>query len=139
MLLLDTHAWLWIVDGDERRIGARTRRLIARAESGRGVGVSPVSVFEIAALHAGGRLRLARPPDQWVRTALGGVGTRLVELSADIALDAAAIPRTALADPLDRLLVATARQLDATMVTSDRAILTYASASGAVRVRDAAR
>jgi PIN domain nuclease of toxin-antitoxin system len=53
-------------------------------------------------------------------------------------VDAGYIPRTALADPMDRLLVATARQLDATFVTADRAILTYAR-GGHVRVHDASR
>jgi PIN domain nuclease of toxin-antitoxin system len=47
------------------------------------------------------------------------------------------VPRTALADPLDRLLVSTARHLDAVFVTADRQILEYASETGNVRVHDA--
>ena len=43
-----------------------------------------------------------------------------------------------LGDPMDRLLVATARQLNATFVTADRAILAYAR-GGHVRVHDASR
>ena len=42
-----------------------------------------------------------------------------------------------LADPLDRLLVATARRLDATFLTSDARILHYAAATRNVRVQDA--
>jgi len=68
----------------------------------------------------------------------GIVRARVVELNGDMAVDAGNIPRSALADPMDRLLVATARQLDATFVTADRAILPYAR-GGHVRVHDASR
>jgi PIN domain nuclease of toxin-antitoxin system len=63
---------------------------------------------------------------------------RVAELTPAVAIDAGAIPRTALADPLDRLLVATARQLDATLLTSDLQILAYATRTKNVRARDAA-
>ena len=33
MLLLDTHVWLWSVDGDVRRVGRRARQLLLRAEA----------------------------------------------------------------------------------------------------------
>jgi PIN domain nuclease of toxin-antitoxin system len=58
-------------------------------------------------------------------------------LSPAVAIDAGHIPRDALADPVDRLLVATARRLDATLLTGDERILTYASSTGNVRVHDA--
>ena len=61
---------------------------------------------------------------------------RIAEVTSEAAVDAGDIPRTALADPLDRLLVATARQLDAMLVTADRAILHYVR-GGHVRVQDA--
>ncbi len=137
MLLLDTHAWIWIVEGDVRRVGRRARRLLSQAESRDAVRISSATVFEVVALHTAGRLRLARPPEQWIRDALEAEGVRLAPLSADIALDAGAVPRAALADPLDRLLVATARQLDATFVTSDVRILEYAATTGNVRIHDA--
>ena len=54
-----------------------------------------------------------------------------------MALDAGDIPRDALADPLDRLLLATARQLDATLLTGDEQIVDYARRTSNVRVFDA--
>ena len=137
MLLLDTHVWVWSVEGDARRIGRSARRLLSRAESREAVHISPVTVFEVAALHTAGRLRLARPAEQWIREALGVAGVRLAVLSPAVAVDAGAIPRTALGDPLDRLLVATARYLGVTFLTSDRRILEYASDTGNVRAHDA--
>jgi PIN domain nuclease of toxin-antitoxin system len=129
---------VWSVDGDTGRIGRRTRQMLQRAQSRAAIRVSPMAVFELAALHTLGRVRLARSLDQWVRDALDAVGVRIAELTPGIALDAGAIPRAALADPLDRLLVATARQLDAIFLTSDRRILDYAATTGNVRVHDAA-
>lgn len=138
MILLDTHAWIWGVEGDTRRIGRRARALLTRAEGQDRIRVSAVSVFEIMALATSGRLRLSRPAEGWLRDSLGTAGVRLAELTPAIAIDAGAIPRGALADPLDRLLVATARQLEATFLTSDARILAYAAATRNVRVHDAA-
>ena len=137
MVLLDTHVWLWSVEGDARRIGRRTRQLLSRAESREAIRVSPATVFEVAALHTLGRLRLARPLEQWIRESLAAAGIRMAELSPAMALDAGAIPRDALADPLDRLLVATARALQATFLTSDTRILEYAANTRGVRVQNA--
>jgi PIN domain nuclease of toxin-antitoxin system len=136
MLLLDTHVWLWSAHGDARRVGRRSRQLLLRAEAQEGIRVSAVTLFELTALHTLGRVRLARPVEQWVRDSLDAAGVRLAELTPAIAMDAGSIPRAALADPLDRLLVATARHLDAVLLTADARILEYASDTGNVRVHN---
>ena len=137
MLLLDTHTWVWSVDGDTRRIGRRARQALLRAASADGIRISPVSIFEIAALHTSGRLRLASPAEPWVREALAASGVRIAEVTPAIAVDGGGIPRGALADPLDRLLVATARQLGATLLTADEQILAYAARTTNVRAQNA--
>ena len=136
MLLLDTHVWIWTVDADERRVGHATRRQLVRATADAGLRISPVSLFEVTALHVNGRIHFSRPLERWLHDALEHV--RLAELTAEIAVDAGHIPRTALPDPMDRLLVATARQLECPLVTGDDAILAYAR-DGHVRVHDASR
>ncbi len=137
MVLLDTHVWIRSVEGDLRRVGRRTRALLSRAEREDAIRISPASVFEVSALHTAGRLRFARSAEQWIHDALAVSGLRIAPLSAAVAVDAGSILRTALPDPLDRLIVATARQLDATLLTSDTGILTYAAQTSNVRVRDA--
>ena len=137
MLLLDTHVWIWCVDGDTRRVGPRSRLLLLKAEAREAIRVSPMTLFEISALHTAGRLRLARSLEHWIGDSLETAGVRIAELTPSVAIDAGSIPRTALADPLDRLLVSTARHLDAVFVTADRRILEYASETGNVRVHDA--
>jgi PIN domain nuclease of toxin-antitoxin system len=139
VLLLDTHVLVWSVEGDERRIGRQAQRLIERAESNGAVLVSPVTLFEITALHVAGRLRLGRPIERWILDALETTSIRIAELSPAVAIDAGHIPRTALEDPVDRLLVATARELEAAFLTGDARILEYASKTRNVRVHDAKR
>ena len=139
MFLLDTHVCIWSAEGNEQQLGSRTRRLLGRAQSTDAVRISPVTIFEVTALYTLGRLRLTRAPEPWTREYLGQPGVRIVVLTPAIAIDAGAIPRTALADPLDRLLVATARQNAATFVTCDERILDYAEATGLVRVHDGRR
>lgn len=138
LVVVDTHAWIWAVDGDTRRLGRRARALLAKAAARDGVRVSPASVFEVAALHTAGRLRLARPVADWTREALAVPGVRVAELTSDVAVDAGSIPRDALADPIDRLLVASARQLAATLLTADERILGYAKRTTNVRAQNAA-
>lgn len=137
-MLLDTHVWLWGAEGDVRRLGPRTQRLLGR-DAAQPLHVSTVSMFEVAALHTIGRVRLTRPLETWIREAVERGGLRILEVTGAIAIDAGAIPAAALADPFDRLLVATARDLDAPLVTADARVLEYARRSGAVRVLDASR
>jgi PIN domain nuclease of toxin-antitoxin system len=139
LLLLDTHVLVWSVEGDERRIGRQARRLIGRAESSGLIFISPVTLFEITALHIAGRLRLSHPVERWIRDTIEITGIRIAELSPAAAIDAGQIPRRALEDPADRLLVATARHLEAAFLTGDARILEYASKTRNVRVHDARR
>jgi PIN domain nuclease of toxin-antitoxin system len=139
VLLLDTHAWIWTVEGERRRVGPKARRTIAQAAGQQVVRISPMTLFEIVALHTAGRLQLSQPVEDWIDASLQRPGVRLAELSRVAAVDAGFIPRAVLPDPLDRLLVATARALDATLLTGDSAILSYAARTGNARVQDVAR
>ena len=137
MFLLDTHVWLWGLEHERGRLGRRTFALLDRWAGRDALRVSPLSVFEVIALHAAGRVHLSRPAEQWVEAALAAPGTRLAPLTADAAMDAGRIGVTHLPDPIDRLLVASARHAGATLVTRDRRILGYAKDTSAVRVHDA--
>jgi PIN domain nuclease of toxin-antitoxin system len=136
VILLDTHIWIWAVEGDTRRIGRRSRTLLTRAESQNGLRISTATIFEVAALHASGRLRLVRPLEQWIDEALARPALHVSLLPVTVAIDAGTIPPAALPDPLDRILVATARHLDAALMTSERTILHYAFSTRNVRVHD---
>jgi PIN domain nuclease of toxin-antitoxin system len=136
-MLLDTHAWIWAAVDEPGRLGAKTRRAIARAAAAGTLFVTTASVFEITALATAGRLRLNQSAEKWIRDSVIRGGLRVVGIDMDIAIDAGAIPASALADPIDRMLVASARAYDVPLVTRDRQILDYANRSRLVRVSDA--
>jgi PIN domain nuclease of toxin-antitoxin system len=137
VLLLDTHVWLWALDGDMRRIGPRTRRQLRRGVTDESIRICVASVFEITALHTSGRLRLTLPVERWISEGTSALRARLIDISLGVALDAGRIPQTALSDPMDRFIVATARDEGATLLTCDRAILDHARALRGVRAEDA--
>ena len=137
-MLLDTHAWIWAAADEPGRLGPKTRRLIARAASAGTLMVTTASVFEITALATAGRLRLNQSAEKWIRDSVIRGGLRVISIDMDIAIDAGSIPSSALADPVDRMLVASARAYGLTLVTRDRQVLDYANRSRLVRVYDAA-
>ena len=136
--MLDTHVWIWAATDDRKRLGARTRRLLAREAAVDRVYVSSASAFEIAALHTAGRLMLNQPVERWIRESIHRAGLRVLDLRVDAAVDAGAIPATAVGDPLDRSLVALARESNLSLVTADRRILDFARQSRQLRVVNAA-
>lgn len=139
MLLLDTHVWIWHVEGDARRIGARTARLLKRGTDEDVLRVSPLSVFEVSSLHSAGRLEFSRTLEQWISATMEIGGVRLLPLPMEAALDAGRIGAVTIADPIDRLLIGTARCTDAALVTADRRILDYAASRRDLRTHDARR
>jgi PIN domain nuclease of toxin-antitoxin system len=62
----------------------------------------------------------------WIKTALAVPGVRLIPLNVEIAVASTRLPFEMHADPADRILVATARHLGATLVTADGALLEFA-------------
>lgn len=129
-LLLDTHVWLWLVQR-EPTLKPRVVAAIDEAAAGGGVLISAMSVWEVAMLEAKGRISLSTPCESWVATALSLPGVGLVPLSPAIAVASSRLPGAFHGDPADRILVATAREQRAVLVTRDERILAY-SAEGHV-------
>ena len=134
-VVLDTHALVWLLQGDER-LGVLARGLIQSAASADAAWVPAISAWEIAMLVAKGRLVLDREVGAWLDTALALPGLRLAPLEPRLAVDATRLPGQAHGDPADRLIIATARHHGATLVTQDKLILDYA-AQGHVRAHRA--
>ena len=95
-----------------------------------------IAVWELGMLSARGRINFEPSVRDWVFSSLTLPGIRLAQLTPDIALLCNALPGSLHADPADRMIVATAIDLDATLVTRDRALLAY-GAEGHVTVLEA--
>ncbi len=134
--LLDTHVWFWLVRGREGRLTASTAANLEQVALGAPLGVSVISVWEIALLASKGRIGLGMPVHEWVERTLNRPGFRLVGLEPEIAIESCNLPGEFHADPADRFLVATARLKNAVIVTRDKRILKYGK-QGHVKVMTA--
>jgi len=131
-LLLDTHAAVWFSENIPLACSA-TDAIDAASRDRTPLMVSPITAFEVGQLASRGRLDLSSTPQRWFRGLLAIPGVQLADISADILIAASFLPGTPPRDPMDRILIATARELAATLVTRDRAIIAY-GAQGHVSV-----
>jgi PIN domain nuclease of toxin-antitoxin system len=127
LVLLDTHAWVWLMNGSER-LGPKARKAIQRSLAEEAVLVSAISPWEVAMLVSKGRLVLDRDVGEWIEAALALPGMRLEPISPDVAVASTRLPGTLHADPADRLIAATARHHGSTLITSDQLLLDYSKA-----------
>ena len=118
--LLDTHALLWAVEAPER-LPSSLRRTLARPEQ-LPYAVAAISLWEIGMLEAKGRLLLPCPLLEWFRRHVRAPFAEVVPLGPEVAADAVHLPGDFHGDPADRLIVATARSHELTIVTADRRI-----------------
>ena len=92
-----------------------------------------MSIWEVGMLEAKGRIHLAMSCLEWVREALVTPGLSLLDVTPEIAVESSRLPGEFHGDPVDRILVASARISGSTLLTKDRKILDY-GAEGHVKV-----
>lgn len=122
-LLLDTNAAIWL-SRDELKASA-SEKLDEAASAGVATCVSPITAWEVGQLVSRNRLILGTTPQRWFARVLAIPNVYLTELSPDILIASSFLPGAPPNDPADRILIATARELAATLVTRDRAIIAY--------------
>src|SRR5436190_2166286 len=123
-LLLDTHTAIWLVR-NEPIARAAEEAVNAVHEAGGTLLVSPITAWEVGRLVSRNRIDLLATPQRWFRGLLSIPDVRLAELSPEILIAASFLPGRPPNDPADRILLATARELAATLVTRDREMLAY--------------
>jgi len=124
-VLLDTHAWVWLV-GDDPQLNRAARHAISIAVAQDGLFLSPISLWEITLKSSRGNLELDRPVRSWIPRAIELTGIHLVPITAEIACACAELPAEFHGDPADRLIAATARVEGMTLITHDRNMLALA-------------
>jgi len=120
--LLDTHAWLWWLDGTGTLRKSERQALDDLAESGHCPFLCAISLWEMALLVELGRVELRQAFDAWIEAAASPRTVALLDVSPAIAKQLLRFPDSFHRDPADRLIVATARALDLPILTRDRAI-----------------
>lgn len=129
VVVLDTHVLVWLLEGD-LRLSISARETIGAASR---VCISAITPWEIGMLVAKGRLGFGQDVQQWIDEVLALPAVHLVPLLPSIAIASTRLPGELHGDPADRLIAATARHLDATLVTADGKLLAY-GAAGHLRV-----
>jgi PIN domain nuclease of toxin-antitoxin system len=124
VIVLDTHVWVWWVSGSVALPGKVTSRL-EQGMQDRSIRVSSISVWEVAQLVARGRLELTMNVDDWVARSESLPFLEFVPLDNRTAIRSTQLPGELHHDPTDRIIVATARALGATLVTKDDKLRRY--------------
>ena len=129
--VLDTQAWLWSVL-DHPRLSRRARAALSAVPLQERIGIAAISLKEAAWHLAHGRIVVDEgfgPWPLWLRAAAASPQLDVLPLTVDVAIESEHLGDSFPPDPADRLIAATARVHDLTLITSDRPI----RKSGAVR------
>lgn len=121
--LLDTHAWIWWVHGDER-LGRDALRALDELPSDDRPAIADISLWEVATLVARGRLQLEMPLARWLDLAANPQTIRILPISPRVAIELSGFGDTIHRDPADRLIMATSRAHGLPVLTRDDAIVT---------------
>lgn len=136
-LLLDTHAAIWLAEG---QLSDEIFAQIVAAGLTDGVFVSPVSAWEVGLLarpRPDGKPAVTFKPDPqaWFATLLSQPILMEAPFTPRVAIDSSFLPGPFHNDPVDRLLVATARHMNIPLLTRDERILAYSKAGHVQAVR----
>jgi PIN domain nuclease of toxin-antitoxin system len=119
-IVLDTHAWVWWLTRPEQLSRGQRTAIDRTRQSTAALMLSIISCWEVALLCQRGTLRFSTPVDVWLERATVVPGLVVVPLTLPVLVTAARF--TGLRDPADMLIVATAQQHGARLVTSDARI-----------------
>lgn len=121
-VLLDTCCLIWAVNEPEALSGP-IRDILAKPDTR--VLVSPISCAELACLYERKRVLLDRHWKRWFNDFVESNRWVLLKIGIETIQEAWSLPDRFHADPVDRILTATARLTGAVLLTADRKILDY--------------
>jgi len=121
--LLDTHVVIWWLT-DDRKLSKAHAKLLEKSErSGTAVGLSAMSLWEIAKLVERGRLELTQSVDDSLEQLEASAFVTILPLTARVAIESTRLGARFHADPIDQVIAATARCHGLTLLTVDERII----------------
>ena len=124
-LLLDTHVWIWLLNGCDQINRKEYLNLINQYANQEAVKISAISVWELGMLVFKKRVALSKDVSLWVKESYKGHGLFLEPLSVDIMLDSTHMAEEFHGDPADRMILATAKNINASIMTADERMIQY--------------
>jgi len=123
MILLDTHVWWWCLTEPEN-LSEKALKVIRHSKADERF-ISSISIWEFARMAAKNRIELKISPAKWLSRAIDGAGITVIDMLPEITIDSCNLPGQFHPDPADRIIVATARLKNLTLMTRDKKILEY--------------
>lgn len=124
MLLLDTHTWLWWLSNPES-LSKKAARTIDKAIDENAIAISSISVWEVAMLVERERLQFNTDYRDFIENTEKLSFVKFIPADNTILLRSVTLPDFNHKDPADRIIIATANRLSATLITKDERILNY--------------
>ncbi len=118
--LLDTHALIWFLNGDEH-LSAKAQEIISDETST--LYLSIVSLWEMAIKISLGKLKLSQPLDQLI-SSLGTLNINLLPITESHVLGLLTMPYVH-RDPFDRLLISQALDESLNLISNEAIFIDY--------------
>lgn len=122
--LLDTQAWIWW-NLHPGKLSKRALNIIKDTDNYEEILLSVISIWEFCKLIEKKRLVISLDPEEWIREAINMPKFRIVQLTPTISYKSTTLPPAFHNDSADQIIVATAREENAVILTTDRKILNY--------------
>ena len=126
IIVLDTHVWIWLLNGEKYLKNSKSLSYIDNAVRYSNIRVSAISVWEVGMLESKGRIKFPMKCMDWVNKALSVPGISLAPITPEIAIESSRLPGKFNGDPADRIIISTVRKLGAILITHDKEIISYA-------------
>jgi PIN domain nuclease of toxin-antitoxin system len=124
MIVLDTHAWIWLVN-DPRQLSRDAREAADEAISKGAIYISSISAWEVALLSASRRIQLTIDVQDWIARSEALPFFHFVPVDNVLFIRSVYLPGTFHSDPADRIIIATAMMKGMPVVTKDDKIRKY--------------
>ena len=122
-LILDTHVLIWYLEGINLK--DQQVKLIEAAKLSNNLYLSAISIWEIAMLVSKEKIILSIPLKDWIEKLQEIGGLKILDLSLAILIESCNLPHYSHKDPVDRMIIASAREIEAKLVTFDEKIKDY--------------
>lgn len=123
--LLDTHILLWTTL-NPAEISPEIKKNINTAQNNNALHISSITLWEIAMLTHKKRINVYSPVKDFLQSIKELPGLSIIDLSPDIAAESTMLLDNFHGDPADRLIVASTKVENITLITRDHKILEWA-------------
>jgi len=122
--IMDTHAWIWW-NMNPDKLSKKVKIIISNVKGYEELLLSTISVWEFCKLVEKGRLVIACDPEEWIKQAIDMPKLRIIQLTPAISYRSTMLPQPFHNEPADQIIVAAAREENATILTCDERLRNY--------------